>query len=48
MAPGEMNTPMPWMAYRGMREKHLAAIYAYLRTVKPISNKVPALLAGAK
>ncbi|MBS1601214.1 MAG: c-type cytochrome [Bacteroidetes bacterium] len=37
---GEFNTPMPWLAYAGMREKDLAAIYAYLKTVKPIHNAV--------
>jgi mono/diheme cytochrome c family protein len=37
---GEFNTPMPWLAYAGMREKDLAAIYAYLKTVKPIHNVV--------
>jgi cytochrome c2 len=34
------NTPMPWLMYRGMTKKDLAAIYAYLRTVTPINNKV--------
>ena len=37
---GELNTPMPWWSYAGMREKDLAAIYAYLRTVKPIRQDV--------
>lgn len=37
---GELNTPMPWYMYAGMKATDLAAIYAYLRTVKPISNKV--------
>ena len=40
MGKGEMNTPMPWQAYAGMREKDLAAIYAYLHSVQPIRNKV--------
>jgi mono/diheme cytochrome c family protein len=39
---GQLNTPMPWLAFAGMRESDLAAIYAYLRTVKPIHNEVPA------
>ena len=38
--PDEFNTPMPWLAYAKMREKDLAAIYAYLQTVKPIHNVV--------
>jgi len=37
---GAFNTPMPWLAYAGMREKDLAAIYAYLHQVKPIHNAV--------
>ena len=38
--PGEFNTIMPWSKYAGMKNEDLAAIYAYLRTVKPISNKI--------
>jgi len=38
--PGKMNTEMPWAAYGKMKEEDLKAIYAFLRTVKPISNKV--------
>lgn len=37
---GEMQTIMPWTMYAGMSERDLGAIYAYLRTVKPIKNKV--------
>ncbi len=33
--------PMPWQSYRQMTDEDIAAIYAYLRTVKPISNTVP-------
>jgi len=36
----DFNTPMPWLMYRGMAKKDLAAIYAYLRTVSPINNRV--------
>ena len=36
----DFNTPMPWLMYRGMTKKDLASIYAYLRTVSPINNKV--------
>ncbi len=39
--PGDFNSPMPWQAYAGMSDEDLAAIYAYLMTVKPIQNKVP-------
>lgn len=33
--------PMPWPAYRNMTDQQLRAIYAYLRSVPPIKNKVP-------
>jgi mono/diheme cytochrome c family protein len=36
----EEASPMPWLAYAGMRERDLSAIFAYLQTVKPIHNKV--------
>lgn len=38
--PGDFNSIMPWSKYSQMTNEDLAAIYAYLRTVKPISNKV--------
>jgi mono/diheme cytochrome c family protein len=34
------NTTMPWMAYAGMTRDDLAAIYAYLRSIKPVINRV--------
>ena len=34
------NTVMSWSAFAGMTESDLAAIYDYLKTVKPIENKV--------
>ena len=34
------NTIMPWLAFAGMTEKDLGAIYDYIKTVKPIENKV--------
>ena len=40
VAAADFNTPMPWLMYAGMTESDLAAIYAYLGTVKPISNQV--------
>jgi mono/diheme cytochrome c family protein len=36
----DFNTPMPWLAYSRMQEKDLAAIYAYLQTVKPLHNPI--------
>jgi mono/diheme cytochrome c family protein len=40
VGPGEKNTPMPWLSYAGMSYNDLAAIYAYLRMVKPIHQEV--------
>jgi len=40
LARGELNTPMPWTMYSGMKEDDLGAIFAYLNTVKPIENQV--------
>lgn len=37
---GEFKTMMPWESYSKMDEDDLKAIYAYLRTVPAISNKV--------
>jgi mono/diheme cytochrome c family protein len=34
------NTYMPLTAYAGMKDSDLKAIYAYLMSLKPISNKV--------
>ncbi len=33
--------PMPWEAIGNMTDDDLKAMYAFLRTVKPISNRVP-------
>ncbi|MEO6283054.1 MAG: c-type cytochrome [Dyadobacter sp.] len=40
VASGELNTPMPWVMYSGMKEKDLAAIFTYLSTIKPIAHSV--------
>lgn len=40
LQPDEINTPMPWMMYAGMKEQDLVAIYTYLSTVKPIDHQV--------
>lgn len=37
---GEFNTIMPWTMYKNMTEEDLAAIFAYLKTVPAIENKV--------
>ena len=36
----EFQTIMPWLMYAGMKDEDLKAIFAYLRTVPPIKNKV--------
>ncbi|HEY6142560.1 MAG TPA: c-type cytochrome [Flavobacterium sp.] len=37
---GNFNTVMPWTMYGKMKKEDLKAIYAYLKTVKPIKNSV--------
>ncbi len=36
----DYNSIMPWTMYAGMTDQDLGAIYAYLRTFKPIKNRV--------
>ena len=36
--------PMPWQNYSQMTDDDLKSIFAYLRTLKPISNSVPAYI----
>ena len=38
--PPGRNTIMPWLAFSRMSDHDLGAIYDYLRTVKPIANRV--------
>jgi len=38
--PGKRNTIMPWSFFGTMRDHDLESIYAYLRTIKPVSNKI--------
>jgi mono/diheme cytochrome c family protein len=38
--PTDFNTIMPWTMYAQMKESDIRAIYTYLKTVKPIKNKV--------
>ena len=37
----ELLPPMPWPMYRNMTDDDLKAIFAYLRSIPAISNKVP-------
>ena len=34
------NTVMPWLAFSRMTDDDLSAIYDYLKSVKPVANKV--------
>lgn len=34
--------PMPWFVYKNMTDDDLKSVFAYLKTVKPVSNVVPA------
>lgn len=38
--PGKSNSIMPWTLYGTMDDFDIKAIYAYLRTVKPVKNQV--------
>lgn len=37
---GEVNTMMPWLVYRNMKEYDLKAIYSYLMTLEPVKNEI--------
>jgi hypothetical protein len=43
-----INPPMPWPAYRNATDEDLKAVYAYLRTIKPIVNRVPEYIPPAE
>lgn len=36
----QINTPMPWVMYAGMKDQDLEAIYAYLKSLSPIQNRI--------
>jgi mono/diheme cytochrome c family protein len=38
--PGKYNTIMPWAFIAGQTDEDLHALYAYLRSIKPITNRV--------
>lgn len=38
--PGKTNTIMPIVAFAGMTDNDLAAIFAYLKSLRPIKNKI--------
>lgn len=35
-----LNPPMPWWVFRNMSDEDLKSIFAYLRTVKPVHNRI--------
>jgi mono/diheme cytochrome c family protein len=37
--------PMPWPMYRNLTDEDLKAMYAYLKTIQPVKNRVPEPLA---
>jgi hypothetical protein len=37
----EILPPMPWPAFKNFNDADLKAIFAYLKTIPPIKNKVP-------
>lgn len=41
----QLLPPMPWPVYRNMTDEDLKAIFAYLKTTKPVRNIVPAPIA---
>ena len=36
----DFQTIMPWWEYSGLSDNDLGAMYAYLKTVKPVKNQV--------
>jgi cytochrome c553 len=40
--------PMPWQMYAMLSDDDLKAIYAYLKTLAPVKNKVPDPIPPAK
>jgi hypothetical protein len=36
----ELNRAMPWLVFRNMRDEDLSAMFAYLRTIPPVSHRV--------
>jgi len=39
--------PMPWPMYRNMTDDDLKAVYAYLRSIPPVTNHVPDAVVAA-
>lgn len=41
----QFKTPMPWFNYTEMKDEDLRAIFAYLKSIKPVDNLVPSPVA---
>jgi mono/diheme cytochrome c family protein len=48
VAPGNFQTVMPWKMYGQMEVDDLKAMFAYLKTIKPIKNQVEKFTAATK
>ena len=46
--PGEYNSIMPWTMYAHMKSSDLAAIFAYLKSVKPNTNRITRFTSARK
>jgi hypothetical protein len=46
VAPGQMQSIMPWTLYANMTNADLANIYTYIQTLQPISHSVTKWKAG--
>ena len=42
----KLSQIMPWHTYRGMTDEDLAAIFAYIKTLKPVQHRVDNTLAA--
>jgi hypothetical protein len=43
----QLLPPMPWQVYGRLSDEDLKSIYAYLRSIPPVENRVPApVIAG--
>jgi len=38
----ELLPPMPWQNFAAISDEEIGAIYAYLQSIPPVHNKVPA------
>lgn len=44
----DLLPPMPWPNFRNMKDEDISAIYAYLKSTRPVKNVVPAPLPPAR